>query len=43
MKCNTNQCTKDDEEIDFGYKTRAVEFWKSGKRKENLSLKTEQI
>jgi len=38
----TNQCTKDNEEIDLEYKARAVEFWRSGKRKENLSLKTVQ-
>jgi len=38
----TNQCTKDNEEIDLEYKARTVEFWRSGKRKENLSLKTVQ-
>lgn len=38
----TNLCTEDKEEIDFDYKVRAVEFWRSGKRKKNLNLKTVQ-
>ena len=38
----TNQCTADNEELDFEYKKRAVEFWRSSKTKQNLSLKTVQ-
>lgn len=37
----TNECTNDNEEVDFEYKKRAVEFWRSGKTK-NLSIKTVQ-
>ncbi|XP_015595132.1 uncharacterized protein LOC107274028 [Cephus cinctus] len=29
----TNQCTKDTEDINFDYKQKAVEYWRSGKRK----------
>ncbi|XP_015592407.1 uncharacterized protein LOC107272696 [Cephus cinctus] len=29
----TNQCTKGTEDINFDYKQKAVEYWRSGKRK----------
>lgn len=38
----TDKCTKQDEPLSFEYKKRAVEFWRSGKTKKNLSLKTVQ-
>ena len=35
-------CTKDDEDVDFNYKQRAVEFWRSGIRKSNRELSAVQ-
>lgn len=37
----TDRCTKDEEEISYDYKLRAVEYWRSGKKK-NLSLESVQ-
>ena len=37
----TNQCTKDTEDISFDYKQKAVEYWRSGKKK-HLSIETVQ-
>ena len=34
--------TKDDEDVDFDYKQRAVEIWGSGKRKSNRNLSAVQ-
>lgn len=39
-KESSDSCSEDDEPIDFDYKKRAVEFWRSAKTKENLSIKT---
>ena len=32
------QSTKDDEDVDFDYKQRVVEFWRSGTRKSDRDL-----
>ena len=33
----TNECTEDTEDLSYDYKSRAVQYWRSGKKK-NLSL-----
>jgi hypothetical protein len=38
----TDQCTYDIEKVDFDYKKKAVEYWRSSKTKKNLSLKNVQ-
>ena len=35
-------CTRDDENVDFDYKQRAVEFWRSGMKKSNRELSAVQ-
>ena len=35
-------CTRDDENVDFDYKQRAVQFWRSGKKKSNRELSAVQ-
>lgn len=35
-------CTSDDEDLSYEYKSRAVEYWRSGKKKKNLSIETVQ-
>ena len=37
----TDRCTQDEEELSYDYKLRAVEYWRSGKKK-NLSLQSVQ-
>lgn len=36
----TNECTKDEEDISYDYKLKAVEYWRSSKQKKNLSLES---
>lgn len=38
----TDQCISDDEPVSFEYKTKAVEYWRSSKKRKNLSLETVQ-
>lgn len=38
----TDHCTVDDEQVNFEYKQRAVEYWRSSKKKTNLKLETVQ-
>ena len=35
-------CTRVGEDVDFDYKQRAVEFWRSGRRKSNYGLSAVQ-
>ena len=35
-------CTKNDEDVDFDYKQRAMDFWRSGTRKSNRELSAVQ-
>ena len=37
-KSDAAVCTRDDENVDFDYKQREVEFWRSGMKKSNLEL-----
>lgn len=36
----SESCSEHDEPVDFDYKKKAVEFWRSAKTKKNLSIKT---